>query len=286
VSGTERRSSIDSLPISISLDHQSTYLPKEAQDLILKQVAQRDLDRDADRDVEWISPVKRALHVLRGTVSRDYVDLNRPRGLAKGNEGHGPGVVYTHTLHGQPLYTQGYRISEEEREERLRRFWDPYYEKLKADLMDPRVRLCLRMHHFPHRAPVMIDPSRSYRPHVVLSHCPAAGPACHPEVFDFMLKRLRELLPKEWDIRGNDPFQGGYTSRFSADPTLLREKFKGTPSFLGTVQLETRVELFREDSPEGYPWVVRGQDAARFVRSYIRLIEETLEVFQQVEPWV
>ena len=100
-----------------------------------------------------------------------------------------------------------------------------------------------------------------------------------------MLKRLRELFPKEWDIRGNHPFRGGYATAFCADPKLLQEKFKVTPSFLGTVQLETRVELFREDSPEGYPWVVRGQDAVMFRDRYTQLIEETLEAFKQVEPW-
>ena len=269
------------LPISISLEHQSSYLPKEAQELILRQVTLQDLERDADRDVEWIAP-RRALHLLKGNISRDFVDLNRPRDAVLDEQGR-PGAIYTHTLYGQPLYPDGYQISTGEREERLKKYWDPYYDALKTDLMDPNVRLCVRIHHFPHRAPPLIDPNRSLRPHIVLSS--GISPACHPEVFRFMLGRLRELFPKEWDIRGNDPFRGGYATAFSADPKLLREKFKVTPSFLGTVQLETRVELFREDSPEGYPWVVRGQDAVMFRNRYAQLMEETLEAFKQTEPW-
>lgn len=286
------------LPIAISFDHQSTYLPADAKELILRQVTVQDLERDADRDVEWITPVRRALHLLKGSVCRDYVDLNRPRGLLQDENGR-QGVIYTHTLYGQPLYPQGHQISEKEREERLTRYWDPFYDSLKSDLMDPRVRLCLRCHHFPQRAPPLIDPNRPYRPHIVLSNrgtietgerenaFPIQGtpPACHPELFRFMLRRLRELFPKEWEIWGNDPFRGGYTTAFCADPNLLKEKFKVTPSFLGTVQLETRVELFREDSPEGYPWVVRGQDASVLLSRYTQLIEETLEAFKQVEPW-
>ena len=286
------------LPIAISLEHQSTYLPNEARDLFLRQVTVRDLERDADRDVEWIAPLRRALHVLKGTVSRDYVDLNRPRNALVDENGR-QGAIYTHTLHGQPLYPDGHRISEKEREDRLKKYWDPFYGSLKTELMDPKVRLCARVHHFPHRAPPLIDPNRAFRPHMVLSNrgemetgekesaSPIDGtpPACHPEVFRFMLRRLRELSPKDWDIRGNDPFRGGYTTEFSADPKLLQEKFKVTPSFLGTVQLETRVELFREDSPEGYPWVVRGQDAVILRDRYTQLIEETLETFKQVEPW-
>lgn len=286
------------LPIAISLDHQSTYLPPEARDLILGQVSQKDLERDADRDVEWIAPVRRALHVLKGAVSRDYVDLNRPRGLVQDENGR-QGVIYTCTLYEQPLYPRGYQISDKEREERLSRFWDPFYHSLKSDLMDPTVRLCVRFHHFPHRAPPLIDPRRPFRPHIVLSNrgtmekgdretAPPIGgapPSCHPELFRFMLKRLRELFPKEWEIRGNDPFRGGYTTAFSADVKLLQDKFNLTRSFLGTVQLETRVELFREDNPEGYPWVVRGQDASALLRGYTQVIEETLEAFKQVERW-
>lgn len=273
------------LPISISLEHQSTYLPREAKELILRQVTQKDLERDADRDVAWIAPIKRSLLVLRGNVSRDYVDLNRPRDLIQGEDGK-PGVLYTHTLYGQPLYPDGYRMSQEEREGRLSDFWDPFYQALRADLLDPKVRLCIRFHHFAHKAPPLIDPNRSLRPHIVLSNCGHMSPsACHPEVFRFMLQRLRELFPKEWDIRGNDPFRGGYATAFSAGEELLEEKFRVTPSFLGTVQLETRVELFREESPEGYPWVIRGQDALLFRESYTKLIEETLGTFQQVEPW-
>ena len=280
------------LPIAISLEHQSTYLPEEARDLILRHITVQDLERDADRDVEWIAPVRRALRVLKGNISRDYVDLNRPRDAVLDEQGR-QGAIYTHTLYGQPLYPDGYQISEKEREGRLKKYWDPFYESLKTDFMDPKVRLCFRVHHFPNRAPPLIDPKRPTRPNIVLSNRgkmetgekEADPSACHPEVFRFMLRRLRELFPKEWDIRGNDPFRGGYTTAFCADRKLLEEKFNVTSSFLGTVQLETRIELFREDSPEGYPWVVRGQDAVMIRDRYTQLIEETLEAFKQAGPW-
>ena len=285
-------------PISISLDHQSFFIPEETRTLILSQVTRKDLERDADRDVAWIAPVARARRVLKGTVSRDYVDLNRPRDAVVDELGR-PGAIYTHTLYGQPLYPLGHSVSKEERERRLKEYWDPYYASLEADFMDPEIRFCIRLHHFPHKAPPFIDPNRPLRPHLVLSNrakaqtgeretaSPIGGtpPSCSPEVFRFLLKRLRELFPEEWDIRGNDPFRGGYTSTHFTDGKRLAEKFEVTRSFLGTVQLETRVELFREDSPEGYPWVVRGQDAQMFQRRYAQAMEETLTAFPHVEPW-
>ncbi len=126
------------LPLVISMPHSGTYLPPELAARI--DPAVHDLP-----DTDWFVPRLYAFHaalgasVLRATHSRYVVDLNRPPDGAPLYPGkRETGVCPIETFDGDALYARGGEPTRAEIEQRLRRYWQPYHDKLR-ELLDAQV---------------------------------------------------------------------------------------------------------------------------------------------------
>jgi N-formylglutamate deformylase len=119
-------------PLLISFPHSGTYVPRELE--LRLQAGVRDLP-----DTDWFVPELYAFHagigasILRATHSRYVVDLNRPADGAPLYPGQRETTVCpTETFAGEALYAAGDEPKRAEIEMRLRRYWQPYHDRITA----------------------------------------------------------------------------------------------------------------------------------------------------------
>jgi N-formylglutamate deformylase len=121
-------------PLVISIPHVGIWIPPEirAQLAGVADVLQ-DTDWHLDRLYEFVGDL--GASVLQARVSRYAVDLNRPPDGASLYPGQATtGLCPTETFHGEPLYPEGRGVDAAERERRLRTYWRPYHDALRAEL--------------------------------------------------------------------------------------------------------------------------------------------------------
>lgn len=165
----------------------------------------------------------RGAPVIRGLVSRAYVDLNRSAeeldpalldGVAEApltaKVAAGFGVIPRRAGDGAPLYDR--RLSHDEAMGRLARVHDPYHHAL-GDLMKAArarhgVALLIDWHSMPSRAALGPKVGRN-RKGVDIVLGDRHGTACRPAT----LRRVRALFEGQgWRVALNAPYAGGYAT--------------------------------------------------------------------------
>jgi N-formylglutamate amidohydrolase len=167
--------------------------------------------------------------VLRAAHSRFVVDLNRER-----NEGGPNGVIKTTDFQLRPLYASGYRMTAEERERRLREYYDPYHREIEERLARGGIRFLLDGHSMTAQGPVLGPDQGHSRPALCLCNFGDAGGEAvggEPVSFDPALARaVREHAAKilgssfpDWKpddlVLLNQPFEGGCILRRYTHPS-------------------------------------------------------------------
>lgn len=122
------------LPLLISIPHLGTAIPAEiGEQLTAVATAVADTDWHLDRLYDFAQAS--GASVLGAKVSRYVIDLNRPSSGESLYPGQTTtGLCPTETFRGEPLYRNGTGPSEEDRAQRLDRYWRPYHDKLKEEL--------------------------------------------------------------------------------------------------------------------------------------------------------
>jgi len=121
-------------PMLISVPHAGTRLTADMYEGITAETARLpDTDWFVDRLYAFASDM--GIGMLRANYSRYVIDLNRPPdgtllypGLAE------TGLCPTTQFDGQPIYRPGREPDPSESEARKRNFWQPYHDKLQAEL--------------------------------------------------------------------------------------------------------------------------------------------------------
>jgi N-formylglutamate deformylase len=160
-----------SRPLLIVTPHNSGHAPQDVLRQMLGDVATDPRARqhraahlfdqgDPYTDVIFQLP---GAHHVHATVSRFVVDLNRPRSLGGEN-----GVIKLTDFDAVPLYPPGFRLDEVEREERLRRYWDPFHREIDRVLDEHRVRLLIDGHSMTERGPSIGPDAGRLRPAITL----------------------------------------------------------------------------------------------------------------------
>ncbi|MER3462680.1 MAG: glutamine synthetase catalytic region [Armatimonadota bacterium] len=137
------------LPALVVTPHSSAQVPAEVLALML---GQRFYDHEAREErLEWLfresDPYTDVLfhtpeaHNLHAPVSRFVVDLNRGR-----EEGGDNGVLKLTDFEKRLLYPAGFILSELDREERLRRYWDSFHHEIEQVLEVNEIRLLVNGH--------------------------------------------------------------------------------------------------------------------------------------------
>lgn len=136
------------LPVLVLTPHNSGHIPLDilvdmlSEDVYSSHQRQVRLDwmfdeGDPYTDLIYHAPEAYNLHAL---ASRFVVDLNRERDYAGEN-----GVIKLTDFEKQPLYPEGFVLTEEKREERLRRYYDSFHQEVEA-MLSQDIRLIIDGH--------------------------------------------------------------------------------------------------------------------------------------------
>jgi formiminoglutamase len=207
------------LPLIVSIPHGGLEVPDEVAALQMLSADQVRVDGD-EGAAEIYALEDSVRHVLRASVARAFVDLNRPPD-DRGRDG----VVKTHTIFEEPIYRRP--LSEREARLLIERHWEPYQARLRRLASDPSIRLGIDGHTMAAVGPPIARDAGQRRPRV----CLGDGQGAFPEEWKASLTRCFNEHFGD-DVVWNEPFRGGY---------ITRE--------LGRVKPWLQIELARTQSP-------------------------------------
>ncbi|WP_343728554.1 N-formylglutamate deformylase [Duganella sp.] len=228
-----------SIPLLVSMPHVGTDIPGDVLAAMTPAaVDKQDTDWHLVRLYAFLSEM--GASVLSARWSRYVIDLNRPpenTNLYPGQDT--TGLCPVDTFHREPLYLPGRAPDEAEVRRRLRTYWQPYHDQLRAEL-DRLLAL--------HGRVVLWDA------HSIASHVPrffegklpdlnfgtANGTSCAPDLTGTVVARAEG---SGYTIAVNGRFKGGHITRFYGEPA------KGVHA----IQLEMCQSTYMdEEAPYGY----------------------------------
>ena len=201
-------------PLLISVPHDGRKLPQDIEAAMTPAGQRRP---DTDWHVARLYDFARGLgaSLLVAEYSRYVVDLNRP----PDDESLYPGQLKTgicpvETFAGEALYQDGVSIADEDRERRIRAFWQPYHDRLRTCLDELRQRhgyaLLWDAHSIPSRVPRLFDGELP-----ALNIGTNGGRSCPQPVEQAVADIARE---SPYSTVVNARFRGGYITRHYGDP--------------------------------------------------------------------
>lgn len=178
------------------------------------------LDGDAYTDLLYSLPGAR--HV-QAPWSRFAVDLNRDRDDRVDN-----GVIKETDFDRQPLYPAGTRIADDEREERLRRIWDPFDIAVGAELSG--ARLMIVGHSMAPRGPRLGQDTGTPRPAICLMPGSEAAPSFPRERWEALQSAAEDAFA---DVIAASPYRRVTLGEpWSVDTlSLSHSRRSGVPAF-------------------------------------------------------
>jgi N-formylglutamate deformylase len=198
-------------PLLVSMPHTGTYVPQEILERLTPAArALPDTDWHLERLYDFLEAL--GASVLVATHSRYVVDLNRPPDGASLYPGQDTtGIVPLDTFAREALYS-GEFPDENEVEQRIQAYWQPYHAKLKQTLEELKAE---------HGYALLWDA------HSIVSQCPrffqgrladlnlgtADGRSCAPGVGEALAKAV-----EGYSAVLNGRFKGGYITRRYGDP--------------------------------------------------------------------
>lgn len=225
-------------PLLVSIPHLGTALPREiAGGLTPQALLLRDTDWHLGRLHGFVHAMGASM--LRATVSRDVIDLNRP----PGGESLYPGQTTTglcplETFRGELLYRPGRVPDAAEVERRRAAYWQPYHDALAAELARLRERhgqvLLWEAHSIPSVLPRLFDgklPDFNFGTD--------SGAACAPRIADAAVAALAASQAGRFSHARDGRFKGGYITRHYGRPQ----------DGVHAIQLEMCQSLYMDETP-------------------------------------
>jgi N-formylglutamate deformylase len=200
------------------MPHSGTYLPPDMASRMTEAAL-------SVPDTDWFIPELYAFHrelgaaVIRATHSRYVVDLNRPPdGMPLYPGRRETGVCPVETFDGELIYAAGAAPTQTDIEERLRRYWLPYHQRL-ALLVEERVRrhgrcLLWDAHSIHSTVPGLFE---GHLPDLNLGT--ADGRSCSSAIVDRILGSMSSQQRFSFVVDGR--FKGGYITRHYGNPGAL-----------------------------------------------------------------
>jgi len=212
----------DRSPILISIPHGGFIIPPEVRDMV--NLGMRDVILDGDTLATRLFDFREDVEALVETpVARAIIDVNRsPDDRPPENV---DGVVKKLTTSGIPIYREGRFPDEDLIEILLDRYYFPYHEELENVQERGEIRLCLDCHTMLPISPCISREPGLQRPIVCLSNGgdergrsqDDGGTTCPPEWIISMARSFQDHFDDYGEVRINDPFKGGFISRYHHD---------------------------------------------------------------------
>ncbi len=203
------------LPVIISIPHGGTRVPKEVQGLF--QLEEQEVLRDGDTWTREIYDFKEAvLELVETQVPRAVLDLNR--GIDDLPPENFDGVVKTKSVFLNPVWENPEGLGEEYRNLLILKYYNPYYQKISDALNNPAIKLGIDCHSMLPENP--FDKTAEKRPLFCISNRGGKGGELLQEPLSApteLLDSFKESLEGEFgkgSVKMNDPFSGGYITRY------------------------------------------------------------------------
>ncbi len=228
------------LPVLISIPHGGTVVPEEVQGFF--RLGKQEVLRDGDTWTREIFDYKEKVIALVDTeVPRVVIDLNR------GKEDLPPenfdGVVKTKSVFLNPVWENPLGLDEEQQQGLMRKYYDPYYQRIFNALDNPGIKLGIDCHSMLPKDP--FDERAEKRPLFCISNRGdhkgkgvKKSLSAPPEILWAFKERLEREFGKG-SVAMNTPFKGGYITGYFGMK-------KGVP----WIQLEVNRSLYLP--PKGY----------------------------------
>ena len=184
--------------------------------------------------------------VMAARLSRYVVDLNRPNDDAPLYAGATTGVMSTIDFDGNPLYSPGREPDAQEQARRVATYWQPYHERLAAEVAAIRagcgICVMLDVHSIRSQVPRLFDgvlPDLNLGTHEGASADPALVDAVWQVLQDSGRTAVRD-----------GRFKGGHITRHYGRPA----------DGVHVLQIEIAQHIYMEERP---PWTLDRDGAAR-----------------------
>jgi N-formylglutamate deformylase len=246
-------------PLLVSLPHTGEALPAWlAPRLQPRALALEDTDWHLVRLYNFAREL--GASVLAPSYSRYVVDLNRPpNNLPMYPGANNTELCPTRFFTGEPLYLPGQTPTEEEVQQRVAHYWQPYHQALAAETQRLKAEhghaVLFDAHSIKSQLPWLFE---GELPHLNLGT--ANGSACAPALRDALAQVLAEQQAYQHVVDGR--FKGGHITRHYGQPAQQ----------VHAVQLEMCWRAYMEEEPP-FAW---HQGRAEAVRPLLRHLLETM----------
>ncbi|TFW13718.1 N-formylglutamate deformylase [Duganella callida] len=229
-----------SIPLLVSMPHVGTDIPDDVLAAMTPAaVDKQDTDWHLVRLYEFLGGM--GASVLSARWSRYVIDLNRPpenTNLYPGQDT--TGLCPVDTFHREPLYREGMLPDQREVERRLRAYWMPYHDQLRAEL-DRLLALHGRVVLWDAHSIASVVPRFFDGKLPDLNFGTADGKSCAPGLSDAVVACARAQA--KFTIAVNGRFKGGHITRYYGQPDAN----------VHAIQLEMCQSTYMdEDAPYGY----------------------------------
>lgn len=246
-------------PLLISIPHLGSRIPESLRPS-MSDAGLRSGDTDWHLDRLYAFARELGASFLWARYSRYVIDLNRSPDDGNLYPGQTKtGLCPTHTFDGQSLYRDGGEVSDTERERRRQAYWQPYHDKLRAEIGRLHAGhgglLLWEAHSIASVIPRLFDGKLPD-----LNIGTADGASCAPAL-EAAVRRELEACEYSWAVNGR--FKGGYITRHYGDPAR----------HIHAIQLEMCQSTYMD---ERYPYEWRGSLAARVGPTVERLVRAAL----------
>lgn len=229
-------------PILISVPHGGMDTPEECRER--SDLSALEIFEDGDGFTRQIYDFRdKAVAYVDTTIARAFIDVNRKRDdMAPRNP---DGVIKSETVLGVPVYRQGVFPDEFLVEQLLKKYYDPYHQKLREHAVKTNITIAFDCHSMLERAPRSSPQPGKHRPLICISNGIGQTGKNQGDVeltCSFaVMNRFAEMLAHAFEIpleqvALNDPFTGGH---------IIRSHFNGD---IPWIQLELNRSLYLTDT--------------------------------------
>ncbi|WP_448547428.1 N-formylglutamate deformylase [Thalassotalea fusca] len=252
------------LPVLISMPHNGEAIPSAiAANMTEKALQVPDTDWYKDKLYDFAESL--GVSVLKPHNNRYVIDLNRdPNGVDLYPGANSTELCPTTAFDSSPLYLEGKQPTDEEIQERIASYWQPYHQQIARTLAEMKAEF---------GCAVLLEA------HSILSHVPrffegqlpdfnfgtANGESCAPE----LMALIESLDFAPYSKVANGRFKGGFITRHYGNPT----------ENIHAVQLELSQATYMNEPHNEY-----NQAKAAQVKPKLKnLVEALIKFGQQVE---
>lgn len=252
------------LPILLSSPHSGTDFPKDIKSRVNEEISNHPSDTDWFVDRLYDFAPEMGITQISANYSRYVVDLNRDfKGEELYHDGRFlTGVVPSHSFSKTPLY-KGELPSAHEIQERIERYYWPYYKKIEEILLDIKKEfgyaIFFDCHSIKRNVPSIRD---SAFPDLILGDNDEKS--ADIKLINTALETLSDR--KLFEVFHNTPFKGGHLTRWFGKPE----------EGIHALQLEMSQDLYLDEENDHYAELKATLIRERLRETLLNLAKEKL----------